>query len=673
MDFSSLAAFVAHASHFAERRRPPPPARLFSLPCPARTRFEQATSEELEGPDWGVNVDLCDLVNSDFYRFGKDAVKALRLKMCLHTKPPVQMLALTALEMCMKNCGAQFHAMVVAKDVLVQMKRLLLGARCELEVRNKMLELVEEWAAQLRRFPHYKAAYDDLLSRGLEFPGADVAAAPPLHTPQRSTPRGVQGLEGLDEADAAAIRQAVAEVEAEVAAEEAERRRAHRNGARGIPIGVPIARPTGGLPGGAVSSARSPPRGYAALEEEDTFASTGFRAQARGQAFHHSTAADPEPPAVDASTPEAIAKLKSDLVVAANSVAVLRDMLDGIDPVGNPEAVHSEAVSELCEQCRQMQPRVVALVQSVSDEALLMAALTLNDDLSEVREKRDALVAAAGTDPESRAAIEASMPRADRADERTEEEHGSASAVDPLGAFAAAAGAPPAQQETDPFNIGLDLVEPASDRDGPGQTARLIVPPPVSGGVKFGSPPLGSPPMSRGPASAPSPVPPLAPPPGSSASVAAAASVDAVTLDDLLGPMPEASHALPADPFAPASVQSSVEAAPRSGLSAGLVDLMGPSRGSSGVEGSNPFERGGASLPPPPANAGTVNPLFEMVDGVNGMSIGSTGVGGTVSDPFTSYPLSAPPPSAGPASSAARPTQQAPSSTNPFLNVAPQQ
>ena len=26
MDFSSLAAFVAHASHFAERRRPPPPA-----------------------------------------------------------------------------------------------------------------------------------------------------------------------------------------------------------------------------------------------------------------------------------------------------------------------------------------------------------------------------------------------------------------------------------------------------------------------------------------------------------------------------------------------------------------------------------------------------------------------------------------------------------------------
>lgn len=86
------------------------PPRLASPPLPktpdAPIQTLQATFELLEGPDWGVNVDLCDLVNSDFHRFGKDAVKALKLKM-LKTpmKPAVQLLALTALEMCMKNCG----------------------------------------------------------------------------------------------------------------------------------------------------------------------------------------------------------------------------------------------------------------------------------------------------------------------------------------------------------------------------------------------------------------------------------------------------------------------------------------------------------------------------------------------------------------------------------------
>jgi hypothetical protein len=59
-----------------------------------------------------VNVDLCDLVNGDFHRHGKDVVKALKLKVLKLSKPPAQHLALIALEMCMKNCGAQFHVMV---------------------------------------------------------------------------------------------------------------------------------------------------------------------------------------------------------------------------------------------------------------------------------------------------------------------------------------------------------------------------------------------------------------------------------------------------------------------------------------------------------------------------------------------------------------------------------
>ena len=61
---------------------------------------------------------MCDLVNSNFHRYGKDTVKALRLKLQKKTKPQCQYLALVALEMCMKNCGVMFHAKVIEKACL---------------------------------------------------------------------------------------------------------------------------------------------------------------------------------------------------------------------------------------------------------------------------------------------------------------------------------------------------------------------------------------------------------------------------------------------------------------------------------------------------------------------------------------------------------------------------
>ena len=41
---------------------------------------------------------MCDLVNSDFHRHGKDTVKALKLKILKKSNPGRQLLALTALK-----------------------------------------------------------------------------------------------------------------------------------------------------------------------------------------------------------------------------------------------------------------------------------------------------------------------------------------------------------------------------------------------------------------------------------------------------------------------------------------------------------------------------------------------------------------------------------------------
>jgi hypothetical protein len=71
--------------------------------------------------------------------------------------------------------GAQFHAMVVAKEVLGEMSKLALTARCDTEVRRKTLQLLEEWAAQLR-IPQYAEVYNGLRNKGVEFPGGGSRA-----------------------------------------------------------------------------------------------------------------------------------------------------------------------------------------------------------------------------------------------------------------------------------------------------------------------------------------------------------------------------------------------------------------------------------------------------------------------------------------------------------------
>ena len=404
---------------------------------------------------------MCDLVNSNFHRYGKDTVKALRLKLQKKTKPQTQYLALVALEMCMKNCGVMFHAKVIEKACLDETSKCGAARGGDARVKQKALALVQEWALQLQ-LPQYRAAFDELRRKGERFPPTELTSAEvtPMYTPRPNRVDIVeQRLAQMDPADAAAVRAAVAAAEAEVEAEE--RRLGTRSprvsngmspGGGSTPVvGSPPGRGfrVGSPPG---SSARAPPRGYEALDEDEslhggTAGGTAERTYSDGNPYGtaggghtsnptprshhiHAPVARPElqPPAADASTlgdvtsPEAVKKLHDDLDVASNTVKVLRDMLKEVDVVTNPEALDDPTIDELSEQCRQMRPRVVSLVQSVADESLMIKALGLNDELSEVAEKRDALRAAASADRDTRAAIVASM----REEEAAAQRHASA-------------------------------------------------------------------------------------------------------------------------------------------------------------------------------------------------------------------------------------------------------
>ncbi|KAI9075635.1 hypothetical protein K1719_042385 [Acacia pycnantha] len=76
----------------------------------------------LIGPDWAMNVEICDILNRDPTQ-AKDVVKGIKKKIgSKNTK--VQLLALTLLGDDHKNCGDIVHMHVVERDVLHEMVRI---------------------------------------------------------------------------------------------------------------------------------------------------------------------------------------------------------------------------------------------------------------------------------------------------------------------------------------------------------------------------------------------------------------------------------------------------------------------------------------------------------------------------------------------------------------------
>ncbi|KAF2306510.1 hypothetical protein GH714_018878 [Hevea brasiliensis] len=127
---------------------------------------DKATSELLIGPDWTMNIDICDAVNSNHW-LAKDVVKAVK-KRLQHKNPKVQLLALTT----------------------------------DMHVRDKILVLMDSWQEAFGgpggKHPQYYWAYEELRRAGVEFPQRSSNASP-IFTPPvtHSTLRHTQAGYGM--------------------------------------------------------------------------------------------------------------------------------------------------------------------------------------------------------------------------------------------------------------------------------------------------------------------------------------------------------------------------------------------------------------------------------------------------------------------------------------------
>nr|ACG42901.1 VHS and GAT domain protein [Zea mays] len=155
---------------------------------PQSVLVERATSESLIGPDWSLNLEICDILNHDPSQ-AKDVVKTIK-KRIAHKNSKVQLLALTLLETLIKNCGDFVHMQVAEKDMLHEMVKIA-KKKPDYHVKEKILILIDTWQEAFggarARYPQYYAAYQEMLRAGAVFPQRPESTVP-IYTPPQTQP-----------------------------------------------------------------------------------------------------------------------------------------------------------------------------------------------------------------------------------------------------------------------------------------------------------------------------------------------------------------------------------------------------------------------------------------------------------------------------------------------------
>lgn len=131
---------------------------ILQSPTPESKMVDEATSEILVEPNWGMNLRICAMINSEEFN-GSEIVKAIKKK--ISGKNPVsQRLSLELLEACTMNCEKVFSE-VASEKVLEDMVRMIDNPQVDHMTRRRAFQLIRAWgeSEDIAYLPVFRQTY----------------------------------------------------------------------------------------------------------------------------------------------------------------------------------------------------------------------------------------------------------------------------------------------------------------------------------------------------------------------------------------------------------------------------------------------------------------------------------------------------------------------------------
>uniref|UniRef100_A0A6M2EZC9 VHS domain-containing protein n=1 Tax=Populus davidiana TaxID=266767 RepID=A0A6M2EZC9_9ROSI len=182
---------------------------ILQTPTPESKMVDEATLETMEEPNWGLNLRICSMINSQEFS-GTEIVKAIKRK--ISGKNLVsQRLSLDLLEACTSNCEKVFSE-VASEKVLDEMVRMIEIPQTDQGNRDRALQLIRAWgeSEDLEYLPVFHQTYMSLKERSLPTPPVEDGSSFPMQyslesyvhqeplSPPESYPIPDTGLHGAD-------------------------------------------------------------------------------------------------------------------------------------------------------------------------------------------------------------------------------------------------------------------------------------------------------------------------------------------------------------------------------------------------------------------------------------------------------------------------------------------